>query len=142
MPTDNTLKRFLDAQEANYSDALTEIKRGKKQTHWMWYVFPQIAGLGFSETAKYYSIHDLTEANAYLAHPLLKKRLIDISHAMLAIDGKTANQVLGSPDDMKLKSSMTLFGSLPNTDPVFQAVLDKFYNGEKDQKTVAILNRL
>ncbi|GAB2533183.1 DUF1810 domain-containing protein [Spirosoma aerophilum] len=142
MPTENTLKRFLDAQEANYTDALAEIKRGKKQTHWMWYVFPQITGLGFSETAKYYSIHDLAEANAYFAHPLLGKRLIDISEAMLAIDGKTANQVLGSPDDMKLQSCMTLFGSLPNTDPVFQAVLEKFYNGKKDQKTIEILNRL
>lgn len=139
MSTENNLNRFLDAQEANYADALAEIKRGRKQTHWMWYVFPQIAGLGISETARFYAIKDLDEATAYLAHPVLGKRLIDITEALLAIQGKSANQILGSPDDIKLRSSMTLFGSLPNANPVFQAVLDAFYKGEKDQKTLQII---
>ena len=133
------LKRFLDAQENNYTQALTEIRQGRKQGHWMWFIFPQISGLGYSETAKFYAIQDLHEAGAYLAHPTLGSRLIDISNAFLGIDGKSTNAILGSPDDLKMKSSMTLFGLLPNTDPVFQAVLDKFFNGSQDAKTLAIV---
>ena len=133
------LKRFLDAQENAYAGALTEIRQGRKQGHWMWYIFPQISGLGYSETAKFYAIQDLTEAEAYLAHPTLRSRLIDISNAFLEIDGKSANAILGSPDDLKMKSSMTLFGLPPNTDPVFQAVLDKFFNGGQDAKTLVIV---
>ena len=105
----------------------------------MWYIFPQIAGLGASETAKFYALTDLDEAQAYLDNPTLGGRLIDISTAFLAIDGKSANSILGSPDDMKMNSSMTLFGILPNTDPVFQAVIDKFFNGKQDEKTIAIV---
>lgn len=108
------LQRFLDAQERDYRTALAEIKNGRKQSHWMWYIFPQIDGLGFSSTAKFYAIKDLTEAKNYFAHPVLGERLVEISKAMLEIEGKTANQILGSPDDMKLKSSMTLFGALEN----------------------------
>lgn len=133
------LKRFLDAQENNYDRALTEIRQGRKQGHWMWYIFPQISGLGFSETTKFYAIQDLNEAGAYLSHPTLGSRLIDISNAFLGIDGKSANAILGSPDDLKMKSSMTLFGLLSDTDPVFQAVLDKFFNGNQDAKTLAIV---
>lgn len=140
MPANHNLNRFLDAQAINAADAQAELQRGKKQTHWMWYVFPQIAGLGFSETAKFYAITDKTEAIQYLQHPVLGKRLIDLSTLLLGIDGKTANQIFGSPDDMKLKSCMTLFGSLPDADPVFQAVLDKYFNGEQDQKTVQLLS--
>lgn len=136
MESAHNLDRFLDAQENDYSRALSEIRNGRKQSHWMWYIFPQISGLGFSETAKFYSIKNLQEAAAYLDHPVLSRRLIDIANAMLRIDGKTANQVLGSPDDMKLRSSMTLFSLLPNADPVFQAVLDKFFDGTPDQRTV------
>ena len=139
MKSDHNLKRFLDAQENSYNLALAEIRQGRKQSHWMWYIFPQISGLGFSETAKFYAIKDLNEAGAYLDHPLLGSRLIDISNTFLGINGKSANAVLGSPDDLKMKSSMTLFSLLPNTNPVFQAVLDKFFGGRQDEKTLAIV---
>ena len=137
----DALERFLTAQEGNYDRALAEIRNGRKQSHWMWYIFPQIAGLGFSETAKFYSIKNLQEATAYLNHSVLSKRLVDISTAILQIDGKTATQILGSPDDLKLRSSMTLFNSVDNADPVFKAVLDKFFKGQPDTKTVSIINQ-
>ncbi|GAB3330263.1 DUF1810 domain-containing protein [Larkinella ripae] len=139
METDHTLPRFLDAQQADYQQALAEIKKGRKQSHWMWYIFPQIAGLGFSETARFYAIRHLEEARAYLEHPVLGRRLVEISHALLEHDGKTARQILGSPDDLKLRSSMTLFGLLEKTDPVFQAVLDKYFDGLKDERTVELV---
>ena len=139
MRSENNLNRFLDAQEKDYSRALAEIKNGRKQSHWMWYIFPQIAGLGYSEMATFYAIKDIHEASDYLAHPVLGSRLIDISTALLGHDGKTANQIMGSPDDLKLRSSMTLFSLLDKTDPVFQAVLDKFFNGAQDQKTLSII---
>ncbi|UFH56337.1 DUF1810 domain-containing protein [Spirosoma sp. KNUC1025] len=139
MAPDYDLRRFLDAQENDYTRALTEIRNARKQSHWMWYIFPQVAGLGFSETTKFYAIKDLNEASAYLQHPVLGKRLIDISQALLAIKGKTANQIMGSPDDMKLKSSMTLFSRVQSADPVFQAVLDKYYRGEQDSGTLKLL---
>jgi uncharacterized protein (DUF1810 family) len=135
----NDLKRFLDAQENDFERALAEIKRGRKQSHWMWYIFPQIAGLGFSSTSKFYSIKDVSEAEDYLAHPVLGARLIEISEALLEIEGKTANQIFGSPDDAKLKSSMTLFSALDNTNSVFQSVLDKYFGGAKDQRTLQII---
>lgn len=133
------LQRFLDAQEHDFEIALAEIRRGRKQSHWMWYIFPQIAGLGFSETARFYAIKDKTEAENYLAHPTLGKRLIEISNALMKIEGKTANQIFGSPDDMKLKSSMTLFGALDAANPVFQKVLDKYFDGAKDLRTIQII---
>jgi uncharacterized protein (DUF1810 family) len=133
------MKRFLEAQEKNYEAALSEIRDGRKRSHWMWYVFPQIQGLGFSETAKYYAIKDLNEAALFLAHPVLGSRLIQIANTLLELDVNNATKVFGSPDDMKLKSSMTLFASLKETDPVFQKVLDKFFNGLKDEKTVQFL---
>ncbi|ARK09644.1 DUF1810 domain-containing protein [Fibrivirga algicola] len=133
------LSRFVDAQANNYADALAEIRNGRKTSHWMWYVFPQLTGLGFSSTARFYGLNTLHEAVDYLNHPVLGPRLIDIATAMVHVDGKTANQILGSPDDMKLRSSMTLFSLVPNTNPVFQAVLDKYYNGAPDPKTLALL---
>ncbi|MDB5241757.1 MAG: calpastatin [Spirosoma sp.] len=139
MRSENNLNRFLDAQETDYSRALAEIKNGRKQSHWMWYIFPQIAGLGYSDMATFYAIKDLQEASDYLAHPVLGSRLIDISSALLSHTGKTANQIMGSPDDLKLRSSMTLFSLPENTDPVFQAVLDKFFNGIQDPKTLGII---
>lgn len=135
------LTRFLEAQATNYNDALAEIKNGKKRTHWMWYVFPQIQGLGFSETARYYAIKDVDEAKAYIAHPVLGNRLIEITKALLALDNDDAHAVLGSPDDMKLKSSMTLFAALPNANPVFELALQKFFKGEKDDKTLQIISK-
>ena len=106
----------------------------------MWYIFPQIQGLGFSETSKFYAIKDLSEAREYLQHPVLGTRLIQISHALLEGEEKNANKIFGTPDDLKLKSSMTLFASLENTDPVFQGVLNKFFQGKKDEKTIGVIN--
>ncbi|AKD54360.1 DUF1810 domain-containing protein [Spirosoma radiotolerans] len=140
MKTDHTLQRFIDAQQSSYSRALAEIRNGRKQSHWMWYIFPQIAGLGFSETAQFYAISDLQEAQLYVEHPLLGRRLIEIAHALLDVDGKSAHQILGSPDDLKLHSSMTLFTLLTPTDPVFQEVLAKYFNGSPDARTLAIIN--
>ncbi len=138
------LTRFVDAQAGDYAQALTEIKHGRKRSHWMWYVFPQLNGLGFSEMARFYSIRDIQEATDYLAHPVLGPRLIAISKALVALKTQSASQVMGSPDDLKLRSSMTLFSRVAGVDSipdgqVFQAVLDKFFDGEPDPKTVAML---
>jgi len=133
------LTRFVDAQASSYEQALAEIRNGRKQTHWMWYIFPQLAGLGFSQMAQYYGIADLVEAKAYVAHPILGGRLIEISQALLGVEGKTAHQIMGSPDDLKLKSSMTLFSLVDPTEPVFQQVLTKYYQGEADRKTLTLL---
>ncbi len=133
------LQRFLDAQKSDYEIALAEIRNGRKRSHWMWYIFPQIAGLGFSSMSKFYAIKDKNEAENFLAHPILGKRLIEISNALLEIDGKTANQIFGSPDDVKLKSSMTLFSALENTNPVFQKVLDRYFGGETDRRTLELV---
>ncbi|TLV00415.1 DUF1810 domain-containing protein [Dyadobacter luticola] len=135
----SNLQKFLDAQKNDYDSALAEIKNGRKVGHWIWYIFPQIKGLGMSSTSAHYAIETLDEAAQYLAHPVLGKRLIEISGAMLAIKGKSANQVLGSPDDLKLRSSMTLFCLVPETNPVFQAVLDKYYEGKPDPRTLALV---
>ncbi|GAA4391547.1 DUF1810 domain-containing protein [Hymenobacter koreensis] len=136
-----SLQRFLDAQETDYPVALAEIKRGRKQSHWMWYIFPQIQGLGFSSTAQYYALRDAQEAQAYAQHAELGARLVEISGALLALPGNNATAVLGSPDDLKLRSSMTLFAALPNAHPVFQAVLHKFYKGQPDERTLHLLGQ-
>jgi uncharacterized protein (DUF1810 family) len=141
MVFDNKLDRFLDAQKADYAIALPEIKSGRKRSHWMWYIFPQIQGLGFSETSKYYAIKDIAEAEAFLNHPILGERLVAICKALLNLKETDANKIFGSPDDVKLKSSMTLFAALPKTDPVFQSVLDKFFNGEKDRVTLQLISK-
>lgn len=133
------LYRFIKAQEKDYSVALLEIKNGKKRSHWMWYIFPQIQGLGFSEMSVFYAIRDLQEATEFLRHPLLGQRLINICNVLLALKENDPGKILGSPDDMKLKSSMTLFASLPDVDPVFDKILTKFFNGEKDNKTLKII---
>jgi uncharacterized protein (DUF1810 family) len=134
------LDRFLVAQERDYESALTEISYGRKQTHWMWYIFPQIQGLGFSETAKYYAIKDLKEAGEYYLHPVLGPRLIRISKELLNHQDKTAQEIFGTPDDLKLRSCMTLFTAVPNADPIFNAVLERFFGGGTDQKTQRILS--
>ncbi|GAB4043764.1 DUF1810 domain-containing protein [Spirosoma litoris] len=139
MKADHKLQRFLDAQNSSYAKALAEIISGRKQSHWMWYIFPQIVGLGLSETARFYAIRDLQEARDYLEHPVLGKRLIEIANAMIQLNAKSANQILGSPDDLKLHSSMTLFSLLDQADPVFQAVLLKYFNGVPDQRTLSIV---
>ncbi|HET7003770.1 MAG TPA: DUF1810 domain-containing protein [Puia sp.] len=138
---DNSLKRFTDAQENSYAAALSEIRLGKKKSHWMWFIFPQIAGLGFSETSRYYAIKDLQEAAGFLKHPVLGSRLIKISHELLNLKINDAHRVFGSPDDLKLQSSMTLFSSLPDADPVFKLVLEKYFKGVKDIKTLHIISK-
>ena len=135
------LKRFIQAQEASYQQALTEIKNGKKQSHWMWFIFPQIQGLGFSETSRYYAIRDLAEAEEFVKHPVLGSRLIGICNELLKLESKDAKKIFGYPDDVKLKSSMTLFSSLPHADPVFRLVLEKFFNGSQDDKTLQIIQK-
>lgn len=137
----NDLDRFIAAQQQDYDQALSEIRSGRKRTHWIWYIFPQIEGLGFSTNAVYYAIRDLQEAAAYLKHPVLGPRLIEISKALLPLSSSNATQVMGSPDDIKLRSSMTLFALVPGTDPVFGEVLTKFFDGKRDDRTVAIVNR-
>ncbi len=136
----NDLNRFLDAQKNDYAIALSEIENGKKRSHWMWYIFPQIAGLGLSETSRFYAVKNRAEAELYLAHPVLGARLVEISEALLEIEGKTANQIFGSPDDVKLKSSMTLFGALKNTNPIFQSILDEYFNGTNDLRTLQLID--
>lgn len=135
----HNLNRYISAQERDYETALAEISYGKKRSHWMWYIFPQIQGLGFSEAAKHYGIKDLKEASAYHGHPVLGPRLIKISQALLQQENRTASEIFGYPDDLKLRSSMTLFATVPNADPVFQKVIDQFFGGESDQKTQRIL---
>jgi uncharacterized protein (DUF1810 family) len=134
------LDRFKTAQERDYQTALKEIRNGRKVSHWMWYIFPQMKQLGYSPTAQYYGIASLDEAKSYIADDTLRQHLIEISEALLALDSDNATQIMGYPDDMKLKSSMTLFMlAAPDID-TFGKVLDKFYGGEKDEHTVRILN--
>ena len=140
MNDNNELIRFLEAQNQVYLKALSEIKNGKKETHWMWYIFPQIKGLGLSETANHYAIKDLNEATAYLQHPILGKHLVEISEEVLNLNGKTATQIFGTPDDMKLRSCMTLFANVENTNPIFRKILAKYFNGFPDELTLQLLN--
>jgi uncharacterized protein (DUF1810 family) len=134
------LQRFSDAQESIYAQALNELKAGRKQTHWMWFIFPQMAGLGNSPMAIRYAINSREEAQAYLDHPRLGSRLRECAAALLDVQGRTANQIMGFPDDLKLKSSMTLFATLPNADPVFRQVLERYFRGEQDEKTLQLLS--
>ena len=134
------LNRFIQAQESTYQEALSEIISGRKRSHWMWYVFPQFRGLGFSEKSKYYSIKSVDEAKNYLNHPILGERLKLITKELLALNENNANKVFGSPDDLKLKSSMTLFAAIDvSQEHIFQAVLDKFFNGQTDNKTLTLI---
>jgi uncharacterized protein (DUF1810 family) len=135
------LSRFLKAQEQDYEQALREIRSGRKRSHWMWYIFPQIQGLGFSPTAQYYAIRDLQEARDYLAHPVLGARLKEISSALLDLNGLSASEILGYPDDLKLRSSMTLFRMADLNEPVFLEVLEKYYDGKPDARTVELAGK-
>ena len=134
------ISRFMKAHQSDYQRALTEIKNGKKVSHWMWYIFPQLKGLGCSFTSEYYGIQDLDEAKAYLADPILGRHLIEICNALLSLDTNDATEVMGRPDDRKLKSSMTLFDAATESSDVFQLVLDKYYNGKKDYRTLKMLD--
>lgn len=133
------LSRFVSAHKHNYDTALSEIKNGRKRSHWMWYIFPQIEGLGYSDMAQFYAIHDMEEAKAFLAHPYLGQNLVEISQALLLLEENDPYCVMGYPDDLKLRSSMTLFAAAADEESVFGKVLDKYYNGEPDKTTLRIL---
>ena len=134
------LQRFKDAQRNDYEQALQEVKSGRKRTHWMWYIFPQIHGLGMTPISDYYSIRSLREAKDYLKDPVLGVRLVEISKALLELNTSDPHAVFGSPDDLKLRSCMTLFERADPQNPVFGDVLDKYYRGERDQRTLEILD--
>ena len=135
------LKRFVDAQHMVYANVVAELSRGEKRSHWMWFIFPQIAGLGFSSMAERYAIASPEEATAYLAHETLGQRLRECTRLVLAARGKTAHDIFGSPDDLKFRSSMTLFGAVSD-DPLFGEAIARYYGGEKDQATLGILARI
>ena len=133
------LDRFLEAKQNDYETALSEMKLGRKRSHWMWYIFPQIAGLGFSKMSRYYAITDLEEAKEYLEHPILGARLKEISQSLLDLDSD-AHAIFGSPDDLKLHSSMTVFAYMePDDNSIFIKVLEKFFDGELDLNTMRII---
>lgn len=134
-----TLDDFVIAQDEVYAAVRAELHAGRKASHWMWFVFPQLAALGRSPTAKYYGIIDLAQARAYLAHPVLGPRLVDCTRLVLAVEGLSAHEIFGSPDDLKFRSSMTLFGRAAPAEPLFAAALAKYYGGIEDAATVALL---
>jgi uncharacterized protein (DUF1810 family) len=134
------LERFVEAQAPVYDRALEELKAGRKQSHWMWFVFPQIAGLGHSPMAQHYAIQNLVEARAYLAHPLLGARLRECTQAVIAVEGKSAHDIFGSPDDLKFRSCLTLFAHALPDEPLFRAALDKYFGGEADALTLEKLS--
>ena len=133
------LRRFVDAQDLVYRSVIAELRAGVKQSHWMWFVFPQVAGLGRSAMAETYAISSLDEAKAYLAHPLLGGRLKECTQLMLDVTEKSARQILGSPDDLKFFSSMTLFAHATPDEPIFRNTLAKYFNGEEDRMTIELL---
>lgn len=134
------LNRFVEAQSNIYGQVVEELRQGRKTSHWMWYIFPQIKGLGHSATAMYYAISSLDEATQYLNHPVLGNRLSECCRILLGLENKTAEDIFGSVDAMKLKSSMTLF-SLVSDNPVFNRVLNKYYKGIKDSATLKIISQ-
>ncbi|GAB3590003.1 DUF1810 domain-containing protein [Angustibacter peucedani] len=135
------LERFVRAQDdhATYAHALDELRAGRKTSHWMWFVLPQLQGLGRSDTARYYGVQGRLEAEAYLAHPVLGARLLECAEALLALDQRDPVRVLGAVDAMKLRSSMTLFEAVSDDVPAFAAVLDQYFAGERDDATLALL---
>jgi uncharacterized protein (DUF1810 family) len=136
------LNRFIQAQDKMYDSVLEELREGQKQSHWMWYIFPQIDGLALSATSKYYAIKSIEEAQRYLHHPVLGMRLVECAKTVLAIEGRSISQIFGYPDDIKLKSSMSLFGYVAAPHSVFIRSLDKYFNGERDDKTLRLLDKL
>lgn len=133
------LARFIRAQDRDYARALSELRRGQKEFHWMWYVFPQYAGLGTSATSELYAIKSLEEAQAYLAHPVLGSRLTECAEVLLGLEGRSANQIFGTPDDLKLCSCATLFAHISPADSVFERLLEKYFEGESDPFTIDLL---
>ncbi len=135
------LERFIKAQKQDYERALEEIKNGQKLTHWIWYIFPQIKGLGYSEISNYYGIDDLEEAKAYLQNEYLRNNLLEITEALLNLDSNNPTEILGYPDDLKVKSCMTLFNYVDQRILIFKKVIDKYYNGEFDNKTITLIKQ-
>lgn len=135
----HNLIRFVRAQEDVYRQALSEIKAGEKRSHWMWYIFPQIDGLAFSSTARHYAIGSIAEARAYLDHPVLGPRLLECAQAAVRVEGRSASEIFGSPDDLKLRSCATLFACALPPDSVFDRLLAKYYRGKRDEKTLQLL---
>jgi uncharacterized protein (DUF1810 family) len=133
------LARFVSAQASTYAEALAEIRAGRKRTHWIWFIFPQVEGLGHSSTSMRYAIRSLDEARAYLAHPVLGPRLIECAEALLAVEGRTAPEIFPYPDDLKLRSSMTLFALAAGPGSVFDRVLDRYFRGGRDGRTLELL---
>ena len=133
------LSRFLAAQEGTYEDALRELAAGQKRSHWMWFVFPQIAGLGTSPTAQRYAITGLAEARAYLEHPVLGARIVESTGAVNKVEGRSALQIFGSPDNLKFCSSMTLFERVAGPGSAFSSALDKYYAGKRDAATIRLI---
>lgn len=139
MNANHDLSRFVSAQEGRYEMAYAELANGRKRSHWMWYIFPQLSGLGSSPMARRYALSGLEEAKAFLAHPLLGTRLVNISALLLSLDKGNPTEIFGFPDDIKLRSSMTLFALARPEEPVFQQVLDRFFGGDKDPLTLRLL---
>lgn len=135
------LSRYVIAHQQDYQRALAEIQNGRKISHWMWYIFPQLRGLGRSSISQLYAIQNLEEAKAFLAHPYLGSHLVEISNALLSLKTNNPREVFGHPDDMKLKSSMTLFAHATKENQVFLAVLEKYYGGKQDSKTLMLLGK-
>ena len=133
------LERFLDAQKGIYERVLEELRRGQKSSHWMWFIFPQVRGLGHTETSIFFAISGLPEAKAYLAHPVLGARLIECCELLLKVESKSASQIFGFPDDLKLKSSMTLFAQADNQGTLFKDVLAQYFEGKPDRRTLELL---
>lgn len=136
------LDRFVRAQERDYEQALSEIRSGRKRSHWMWYIFPQFDGLGVSPTSKHYAIKSIAEAEAYLRHPVLGPRLSETCEAALLVAGKSALEIFGSPDDMKLRSCATLFAAVSPAGSVFERILDRHFGGEPDGRTLMTLKSM
>ncbi len=136
------LNRFVRAQEGVYERALSELKSGRKRTHWMWFIFPQIDGLGYSPTARRYSIKSMEEARQYLAHPVLGKRLLECTGAVVALRGGSVSEIFGYPDDLKFKSSMTLFENISGPGSVFSSAIDRYCHGERDDATLRLLEKM
>jgi len=130
------LQRFVDAQERVYPQVVSELRAGRKRSHWIWFIFPQIAGLGFSPTSQHYAIRSLEEAQAYLQHPVLGSRLRECTQLVVDVIDRSIDDILGYPDDLKFRSSMTLFSQAAVNDPLFHAALEKYFAGKPDSLTL------
>ena len=136
------LSRFIEAQETTYKGAMLELARGRKDSHWIWYIFPQIVGLGNSEATKIFSIKSLEEGKAYLEHPVLGPRLVEACEILLTLKGTSINEVMGFPDDLKLLSSMTLFETFSESNSVFTRIIEVYFDGERDEATLEIIKSI